>query len=564
MTTRQKPLQPPFKETLIEHLQHLVFFLEMHEENPFKIRAFANAAETLEGLENDDLVAQVKSGTLTELKGIGKGTLTLAKQVLDTGNSDELEKAVQGFPMTLIELRPVKGLGPKRIAQLWKDLGIKTLGELEYACTENRLSAIKGMGPKIQTKVLEQIQAIKSRQGKVLLCDAVDSTADILAQAARLKIGLFASGDLGRRSEIVEQLRLILAADSVKIALDLIDKLPVKEFSANKNSSEIRAHLKSGVQTIIEVVPSSTAGAALVKATSSEVHWKSLEARAAKQKLKIEKIEATTDQEFYKALKVKFHPPEARELDIAESEGHEFLEVSDLTGVFHLHTIASDGLNSLEEMAQAAASRGWSYMGLSDHSQTAFYARGLTDKMIKEQHGEISAISKTSKNFEILKGIESDILKDGALDYPVSTLKSLDFVIASIHSRYGMTEMTDRLIAAIENPYTSMIGHISGRLLLAREAYSYDVDKIIAAAIKHNRVIELNANPHRLDMDWKSLRLGAKKGLLISINPDAHSTSGFDHVKYGVWMANKALFPKEQVINTWPLPKIKKFLQSQR
>jgi len=526
------------KDGLLKHLEDLVFFLEYQEANPFKIRAFQNAIPLLEGLSNANLTEKIADGSLIEMKGIGKGILALAKDYLRRQSSEEFETATKDLPLELLELKQIRGLSAKKIRTLYEELGIKTLGELEYACQENRLLKLKGFGTKIQVALLDEIEKAKERRTKFLLSDAIETARPIVDKLLKGGAMAAAVGELGSRLEIVSKIK-ILSTEALK-----------------SSSPNIQ----------IEIVEPQNFYWEFVRRTSSTEHWNSLTKFLEQSGIKQpEKIKWAADSEIYSAAKVAYYPAEAREYSIAPKIKFEAISEKNLTGVFHLHTSESDGINTLEEMAAAAQSKGWSYMGLSDHSQTSFfYANGLKVARLEEQWKEVDALNKKQKTFKILKGVESDILKDGSLDYPTSVLKKLDFVIGSIHSRYGMTDMTQRLLAAIENPFTSMIGHISGRLLLARDPYEFDTKRIVDAAIANKRVIEINSHPQRLDMDWRILHDACARGLYVSINPDAHSVAGFDDTRFGVWLANKALIPHEQIINTWPLEKIESFLEKQR
>lgn len=544
------------KSRLLQHLEEIAFFMEAHGENPFKIRAFRGAIEALQGLEDQELAIQIKDGSLTNIKGIGKGIFSVAKAFLTTGSSPEWKESKGDFSDTIVELLEIRGLGPKKIKQLHDELHIKSLGELEYACTENRLVSLKGFGEKTQVKIIKEIQSAKARRGKHLVVDAIASTAPIEVELSKM-MSIAPISDLGRKLEIVTNFEYLVGTDHPKKTLDQLSNLKfAKSFEkVDSNTVDIKT---SGLAPIrFHLVSKKNEVVARIRGTSSAEHFKSLEVICQKKKISLDSPFAS-EEEFYSKLGLAYCTPEARELSISKLPKSGL--ISEVTGVFHLHTTYSDGLQSLEEMTAAAIDRKWSYMGLSDHSKTAAYAQGLDETVLKKQWAEVDALNKTNKAFKIYRGIESDILKDGSLDYSPTTLKQFDFVIASIHSRYGMSEMTDRLIKAIENEYTTMIGHLTGRLLLARDAYEIDFDKVIDAAISNRTVIELNSNPHRLDIDWRYLNRACEKGLIISINPDAHSVDGFDDTQFGIWMARKAYLSKESVLNTWSRDQVEKFL----
>lgn len=533
------------KDNLLRHLEEIAFFLEYNQENPFKIRAYQKGLETLETVTAEDIKKRIENNTLTELEGFGKGLTSVATSFLKLQTSEEWKAAKGDIPVSLVDLRSIRGLGVKKIKTLYEDLGIKTPGELEYACKENRLVGLEGFGEKTQAKILKEVDLLKNRAGKTLLVEKLKEAALIEKKWGK-EIPLIQAGQLARKLEIVDHLDYLVVGRVPQVLKTLESKTsPVVFHEASKETLAVQS----------------------VFLSSSEEHWKSLQKFAAQKKLELTEtaliknkkpLSLISEQTLYEALELPFYPPECREYP-AENKPLRLCEEKDLTGVFHFHTTYSDGTHSLEEMVSAASNHGWQYIGLSDHSQTAFYAQGLTETSLEKQWKEIDAVEKKS-SLKIFKGIESDILKNGDLDYPPSVLKRFDFVIASIHSRYGMTDMTERIVKAIENPFTTMIGHLSGRLLLAREAYDLDMKKIIDAAIANKKIIELNAHPQRLDIDWRYLRDACRRGLLISINPDAHSVSGFDDVTFGVWMARKGLVDPKNIFNTWPLEKISAYL----
>jgi len=556
------------KRELSAHLKEICFFLEYQEANPFRIRAFQAAPKAFSALSDEELKGRIEAATLIELKGIGKGIAAIAEEFLKKKTSQEWREAKGKLPVTLLELSDLKGVGASKIKVMFEKLGIKSLGELEYACNENRLIKLSGFGAKTQERVLKEIQLLKNRRGKYLLHDALEQ-AEHLENKFPKKLSFIRVGDLGTKREIVESFDYLVPTSSAQKTGDEMAAWPMlQKMDSNKKSDFLEATLKGNRKIRVRFVPPQSTALSSIFYTSSPLHWSALEKAALQQgfeltpteiKQKGKSFSIVKEEALYEALGFGFCTPEMREFKPHRQE-KEFCTLEDITGVFHAHTTYSDGRNTLGEMVEAAQTHSWSYLGLSDHSKTAFYAQGLKEGDLKRQWKEIDGLNKKLKDFTILKGIESDILKDGKLDYSSSVLKRFDFVIASIHSRFGMTDMTKRLIKAIEDPFTTMVGHLSGRLLLARPAYEFNVDKIIDAAIRNKKIIELNANPHRLDIDWRHLAKACDKGLLISINPDAHSVKGYDHVKYGVWMARKAGVLKDQIFNTWSLKAIQTYL----
>ncbi|PIR23794.1 MAG: hypothetical protein COV44_01200 [Deltaproteobacteria bacterium CG11_big_fil_rev_8_21_14_0_20_45_16] len=551
---------------VLEHLRSIQFFMEMRDENPFKIRAFRAAREELSSLKDEQLNQFIKENRLTEIKGVGKGIAAVISEFWQTSTSTDFRNIIGDWPLSLLELDELSGLAPKRIRGVYEQLGISSLAELEYACLENRLVELPGFGQKTQEKLLKEIENLKARRGKVLLCDAIDETREFRSRLPK-DTPFEEVGDLGMRHEVIETLEF-LVEDKKSFEAKHLEKLGLKK---SPSTRQVSLKTKHGHSLKFIHVAKASFPIHRVFLTSSPEHWHSLESAARKKTLlltanelkksdRLLKIES--EQELYAELGIVYHPPEAREY--AAEKSFEFVSLESLKGCFHAHSTYSDGSDSLKNMLDAAKAKGWDYFGISEHSQTAFYARGLKDADLQKQWKEIDQYNKKSAPFRVLKGVESDILKEGELDYPDKILKEFDFVIASIHQRYGLKEMTDRILAAVRNPYSSMIGHISGRLLLGREPYRLNYEAIIREAIATHTVIELNCNPHRLDMDWRYLRQACEAGLLISINPDAHSVEGLDDLEFGVWMARKALVAPSQIINTWPLKKLLELFSKQR
>lgn len=547
------------KEPLREHLKQIQFMLEFHGENPFKIRAFRAAREALKEISEKELQEHIKNDSLTSIKGIGKGISLVIQDFKKNSRSKELDDLMGDLPVSLFELSGLKGLGPKKIKQLVEELGIKSLSDLEYACNENRLVKLSGFGEKTQQKIMKEIDAVKSRRGKYLLSDALELAQELAKKfPANKKIKLV--GAIGRKLEIVEQLDFLVLQENKKDPDEVVKKL----VGANPKANSGKVITKSGIPAEFHFYPDQEFSLKAVELCCSDEHWKSLLALASKQKVNLQNKSFKSEEAVYESLGVDFHPPESREFKVKSKKQLKLVDSHQITGVFHAHTTYSDGSNSIEEMANACKNKGWKYLGLSEHSQSAFYAYGLKEAELKKQWKEIDEVNSKLSDFRILKGIESDILKDGKLDYPSKLLKQFDFVIASIHQRYGMKEMTSRLLKAIENPFTRMLGHLTGRLLLGREAYDFDVVKIVRAAIETGTIIELNSNPHRLDMDWRDLKAACEAGLVISINPDAHSVEGLEDVDYGLLMARKAEIDPKQVFNTWSAEEVFDFLSQEK
>jgi DNA polymerase (family 10) len=532
-------------EQLADLLGQMAFLAELKDENPFKVRALANAGSIIADLPTD-ISELIATGEIKNIKGIGKGTQAIAKEFLDSGEVQELKDLLKGLPETILELREVRGLGPKKIKALHEDLGIASLTELEYACEENRLLDLKGFGEKTQASILKNLKQLLGNKGKVILPVALqeaEEARDALEKIRGVK-RVEPTGALRRHDEIIAALEFVVDADEA--ALKKAGFVPSSSSDSSKtkdSSSQLDGHFeRKGEQGLAVHVYSATSknfGSRLVESTGPVQFLKNLGDLPA----------ASTEEEIFSRKKRPFLPAECRELGLAPKN---LIEESDIKGVFHLHTTWSDGKNTLEEMVEAAQELGYEYLGVSDHSQTAFYARGLDEKRVLAQKKEIEAAQKKFPKVRIFHGVESDILAGGALDYPKAFLKNFDFVIASVHGqmKMGRTEMTKRLCAALRNPATTWLGHWTGRLLLGREGYEFDAEEVLRCAAGEGKSIELNANPYRLDIDWRLLPKAIELGIRIGIHPDAHSAAGLQDTKYGVWMARKGGLTAKQVTNT--------------
>jgi DNA polymerase (family 10) len=569
------------KKTVAQILEEIGTFMELKGENPFKVRAFTGAARTIETLDGD-LAALVESGEIANLKGVGPATREVVTQLMTTGTSAVYEELKAGIEPGLIEMLEIPGLGPKKIKAIHEGLGITSVGELEYACMENRLATLTGFGAKTQEKILKGIALRKAFRGRHLYVDALPVAETILAllegHADVIRVAL--AGSMRRRMETVKDLDFVVSSDHPeRVMADFVALPDVSEVIAHGPSkSSIR--FTSGLQIDLRVVTDAQFPFTLHHFTGSKDHNEAMRSRAKGLGLKIneyglfrgeELIPCADEAAFFQALGLDYIPPELREgLDeIALAEQHalpDLVTADQIQGVFHVHSTYSDGAASVERMALEAKSLGYRYLGISDHSQAAAYAHGLTVDRIREQHAEIDALNARMEGFTVLKGIEADILADGSIDYDDATLEAFDFVIASIHQRFGMDEaaMTERLVKAIRHPRVTMLGHMTGRLLLAREPYDLDLERVFKEAAEHGVIIELNANPHRLDIDWRHLRRALALGVRISINPDAHSVDGLKDVRIGVGIARKGGATAAQVFNTQSLEDILTHLARRR
>lgn len=568
------------KAQIIEILREISVLLELKNENVFKIRAYENAARTLEGASSD-IQTLIKTGELEKLKGIGPHISKVIHDLCEKGKSKDYESLRKGFPDSLFELFRIPGLGPKRIKVLYEKLHIKSVGELEYACKENRLLKLDGFGAKSQEKILQGIQQLKKAHGHYLIDFATHESQKLFDYLKKQKgvLRIEVAGSIRRCKEVVKDIDILVAAKNPADIHNAFVKYPQVESVIAHGDTKSSITLKSGMNSDLRTVTEEEFPYALYYFTGSKEHNVAVRTIAKKKGIKINeyglfkgtrRIPCKDEADIFKSVGLHYIPPEVRENqgEIEFAAKHPFpelVEEKQICGIFHVHSTYSDGVASLEQMIAGAEKLGYDYVGISDHSQSAHYAKGLDVARLKKQWKEIDGLRKKFK-IRIFKGIESDILGDGALDYPESILSQFDFVIGSIHSRFNMKEkeMTERIRRAMENKYTTFIGHPTGRLLLARPAYAVDIPKLIDYAKKVGVVMELNANPHRLDLDWPMCHYAKDHGVKISINPDAHSVEGLKDVPYGVGIARKGWLEKADVLNTMGVDEIEKFLKKRK
>lgn len=565
------------KKAVIANLEKIADIMDIKGENPFKVRAFRNGARILEGL-SDDLAALIDSGELKKTKGIGAGLYHEITTQVKKGKSPHLKELKGAVPDGVLEMLEVPGLGPKKVKILFENLQIRNLGELEYACNENRLLTMKGFGEKTQENVLKGIELLKKSAGRYLYDEAYTEAKQLRDYLAKLKEVTHCeiAGSLRRHKETIGDIDILVTAKSAaKPIMKKLTQHPQVEDVLVHGEKKTSVRLKSGIQVDLRVVQKKEFPFALIYFTGSKEHNTVLRGIAKDKGLKLNEyglfkgkksLDCKNETEVYQALGLHFIPPELRENygEVAYAKKKFFprlIEAKDLKGVFHVHSTWSDGRASILEMAKEAQRLGFQYMGLSDHSQTAFYAGGLKPADLTRQAKEVKAANGKLKKLKILQGTESDILADGSLDFKEPALKKLDFVIASIHSGFKMDKkkMTARILKAIKNPHTRFLGHISGRLLLARDGFELDYETIFAAAAKHRVAIEINANPHRFDLDWRYLKKAKEAGVKFSINPDAHSIQGLSDTFYGVGIAKKGWLTKDDILNTMPWEKVQEY-----
>lgn len=561
-------------------LKELAFLAELKGQNPFKIKAIQNGARVLKK-ESDSIADLLQSGRAKNMKGIGKGLLAMMEEYVESGSIAEREELAASFPDTVFELIEIPGLGPKKAKALYNDLGVASLSELEYACNENRLVSLKGFGEKTQSKIIEEISYVNLQRGKVLLPRALHLAGEI--RSTLKKEGACIVGQVRRCCEVVDTISLLLPQAPKRKwnakplqAYSLVDAAPGVVGSSNFENAEAQlsdivqvlfsGEFEDGVRlNIFAPAEGCNFGCAEYALNAAPAFLK--EIGFFKKIATLKKLKSST--EISKALGIPDLPPELLEVEHAaylEKLPTDLIEAKDIRGVFHLHTHYSDGANSLEEMIQAAIERKYEYLGVSDHSQTAFYAGGLKEAELKTQKQDMEKLQAKYPQIRLFFGIESDILPNGKLDYPEKILAQFDFVIASVHAQLNQNKeaMTNRICRALENKYTTWLGHATGRLLLGRRGYELDMRKVFATAKRSKKAIELNANPYRLDLDWRYHQEAVKNAISIGIFPDAHSTGGYDDTEYGVMMARKGGLRKQDVTNTKTAEEMQAWLEKNK
>ena len=569
------------RENIVTILNQIALILEIKGENAFKIRAYKNGSEIIENY-GDDIIQITKDGKLGELKGIGKALASKIEEIVETGKLTYLDELKLEFPDTFFDLFEISNLGPKKIKKLYDNLQIDSIDKLEASCKNNEISKISGFGKKSVEAILESISFRKSnskffRTGDIApIAESILEFLRQLPQTSQAEI----AGSYRRGKEIVHDIDFIVAT---KLPVEIINeftKMPEVAQVISKGKTKSSVRLNNGLQCDLRAVKNSEFPFALNYFTGSKAHnvkmrslaiknGYSLNEYALNSKTKTNEDVINDESDLYKALGLSFIHPALRE-DQGEVEAAKdaslpnLIQIENLKGTFHNHTTASDGKNSLSEMAEAATDLGLQYLGISDHSKSSVQANGLSDEELLQQVKEIKDFNDRNNNeLTIFSGVECDILKDGSLDYNESVLSQLDYCIASVHSSFSLTEneMTKRVIKAIESPHVTMIGHLTGRLLLLRKPYDINVSKIIDACAKNNTIIEINANPRRLDMDWRWWKKAKDKGVKCSINPDAHKIEHFQYLHFGVKIAQKGWLESSDVVNCLPIDEIKKLLK---
>jgi DNA polymerase (family X) len=544
-------------QELIKILKNISILLELKGENPFKSRAYTNAAEIIK-IEDIDIERAVKEKTLKDIKGFGKALVSKITGYVETGKMEYYEKLTAEVPESLVALTKLSNLGTKKVRQIWQELGITTMEELEMACKNGTLLKLKGFTEKTIEMIINSIEHKRASKGRHLQYAIKNEANAILSFLKNNSVVLRAeiTGDVRRFTETITKLHFLIA---VKDNIDIKEILLNSELNLTEENNDIdilRFKTANDIPVTIQVVANNDFAFQLHKTTGNEEYLIKFEKVAEVKNIVISERNYSSEEEIYKAVDLQYVPPELREsikaIDAAkQNKIPKLIEPSDLKGMIHVHSKWTDGHNSIREMALRCKDMGFFYMVLCDHSKSAAYANGLSPERVIKQHQEIDNLNTENLGIRIVKGIESDILSDGLLDYDNVVLKSFDFVIASLHSGFKMnkSDMTKRIINALKNPYTKMLGHPTGRLILVRPGYEIDIKQVIECAADYGKAIEINCNPYRLDLSWEKVIYAKAKGVKIGICPDSHRTNSLDDVWIGVDVARKGWLEKDDIIN---------------
>jgi DNA polymerase (family 10) len=574
------------RERIADILDEIAQLLELKGENPFKVRAYRQGAEVVLAYDGD-IVALAAENKLEGIKGLGEALRDKLHELATTGSLEFHRKLVAEFPEGILRLFDVGGLGPKKIKALYDTLGVGSIESLKAACETDQVAGLPGFGAKTQQKILEALKQREQFADTFLLAAATRVADDILEELrAHPAVSRAAvAGSFRRAKETVHDLDFLVATKEPAELCRFFATLPLVHSVIAQGETKTSIRLENGLQCDLRAVSNQEFPFALMYFTGSKEHNVAIRQRALKQGWSLNEYALTVvenapkdaapppaiheESDIYRALGLHDIPPELREnrgeIEAAmEGELPKLIELENLRGTFHNHTTASDGRDSLAAMAEAAQELGLQYLGIADHSKSSFQARGLDEERLLSQVAEIKKLNESFEGFRLFAGSEVDILKDGSLDFDDSVLAQLDYCVASVHNVFTLSEeeMTARICRAMENEHVTMLGHSTGRLLLKREAYAIDHAKIIDCAAETRTIIELNCSPMRLDMDWRWWKRARDKGVLCSINPDAHSTSQLHYLHLGVRLARKGWLTKQDVLNTRNLAEAEKFLKT--
>jgi DNA polymerase (family 10) len=569
--------------TAAHALQQIAAYLELKGESSFKVRAYAGAAQALLAVGTDDLAPKYKSGELAGVRGLGPATLAVVQDLIETGESRYLEQLRRETPEGLVDMLDVPGLSPGRIHLIHETLNISSVEELEAAATDGRLAKVPKIGPKTAAKILKGIAEVRERGTLRLYHHAIIEAGGLLASVAshpdveRCEL----AGDLRRRTEVAARIDIVAACsrDPVDVAQSFTRLSGVQ--SAEGTGASVAIHFVDGAHLQLHCVSPEQFRLALWWATGNETHVGQVVQRLSAQGVSVagsgladakgRRIPTLDENAIYSSAALAYVEPELREGmgEVEAAERHELpslVQSSDIRGVLHCHTLYSDGKATIADMAAAAQARGYSYIGITDHSQSAFYANGMPRDRVLAQLDEIDELNATLTDFRVLKGVEADILADGRVDYDDDLLDRFDFVVASVHSRFSMDReaMTARILRALDDPRVTILGHPTGRLLLSRQPYPMDLDAVLEKAVAVGVAVELNADPKRLDLDWRHLQTAKRLGATIAIGPDAHSPRGLDVMDVGVGIARKGWLEAADILNAGTVDDVLAFARARR
>ncbi len=553
------------RKTAARALREIATLLEVAGDNPHRVRAFANASRAVERIEGD-LAAMIDGGTLLEVKGLGRGTVAVVEELAAGRQPDVLAEAHAAVPQGVRDLLGIPGLGPKKVRALWQDLGVTSLGELEYACRENRLVELPGFGAATQQRILDGVAFVRQAGERRLIHEAW-AEAETLREALRSVPGVLdavVAGEVRRCCETVGSIDLVVVTDgggaAVETAVPGADRGP---------DGEWRGRVAGGLRVGVRVAGVPDAGTALLWSTGSERHVAELVARAEAGGMSLKpdglrrggtQLSCPDEAAVYAALGCNWVPPELREGEgeiewAARGALPELVTMADVLGALHNHTTDSDGAASVEDMARAAGELGWEFFGVADHSPVAVYAHGVDGERLRDQWGRIDAFNAAGVGPRTVKGLEADILADGSLDIPEGCEEGLEYVVASVHSGFRLPEeqQTERLLRAVAHPACRVLGHPTGRLLLARRGFAVDLEQVLEACAEHGVAVEINASPYRLDLDWRWARRALELSVKLAVNPDAHSKAGLADVRWGLAVARKAGATAADLVNCRPI-----------
>ncbi|PIQ49470.1 MAG: DNA polymerase/3'-5' exonuclease PolX [Cytophagales bacterium CG12_big_fil_rev_8_21_14_0_65_40_12] len=559
--------------TILKQLKLLAALMELHDENSFKIRGYQNAIFNLD--KTDIELGELSLEALEKIDGIGKSIAKTISEINTNGVSVSLQEYLNTTPQGIVELLDIKGIGPKKIKVLWKELGIESGHELKEAANAGLVAKLKGFGDKTQQTIINALEFKEANANKLHYADAEQLVSEIIERLKSIQPEIIceATGEIRRKMEVIELIDILVGLNDIDALEEALDESEdFEQILELSGPITWRGHFK---ELRIPVQLSYCDKRAFVTEqflrTGNANHINEI----VKDKLSLKDIAKqgnfSSEAEIYKAANFAFIAPEMREgtFEIEAAKNGtlpNLVEMKDLKGILHNHSTYSDGKHSLEQMAVHCKNLGYEYLGICDHSKSAFYANGLNEDRLLQQHAEIDALNKKLSPFKIFKGIESDILYDGNLDYDNQVLASFDFIVASVHSILNMKleKATQRLLTAIENPYTTILGHPTGRLLLRREGYPIDHKAVIDHCAKHNVVIEINANPWRLDLDWRWVHYALEQGVKLSLNPDAHEMEGYDDMYYGLLAGRKGGLTADMTFNALSAEEIGKYFEERK